>query len=102
MEDKELNEYSERLAELRKDGVNLVSALKQENAAAKRNKLLSAEEREKIISANNAKIERAKGLAAQNKAKIAEIVKKAVERNNALSRPEIEKSIWSRMLLSPS
>ena len=43
MEDKELNEYSERLNELRKDGVNLISALKQENAATKRNRLLSVE-----------------------------------------------------------
>ena len=91
MEDKELNEYSERLNELRKDGVNLISALKQENAATKRNRLLSVEEREKLISANNAKIETAKGVAAQNKAEIAELVKKAVALNNEISKPEIEK-----------
>ncbi|WP_407428769.1 ABC transporter permease subunit [Treponema sp.] len=89
MEDKELNEYSQRLAELRKDGVNLISSLKQENAAAKRNKLLSQEERANLISSNNAKIETAKGVAAQNKAEIAELVKKAVARNNELSKTEI-------------
>ncbi len=91
MEDKELNEYSERLAELRKDGVNLISELKQENAAAKRNKLLSANEREKLISENNAKIEQAKTVAEKNKAEIAQLVKKAVARNNELSKEEISK-----------
>lgn len=91
MEDKELNEYTERLMALRKNGVNLISALRQENAAAKRNKLLSAEEREKIISGNNKKIAEAKEVAAKNKAEIAEIVKAAVSRNNELSKPEIAK-----------
>ena len=51
--DKELNEYSVQLESLRKDGVNLISALKQEIAAAKKNKLLSQEDREKLISADN-------------------------------------------------
>ncbi|MBQ9280822.1 MAG: galactoside ABC transporter permease [Treponema sp.] len=89
MEDKELNEYSERLTELRKDGVNLISALKQENAAAKRNRLLSAEEREKLVVSNNEKINAAKIVADKNKAEIAEIVKKAVARNNEISKTEI-------------
>lgn len=91
MEDKELNEYTERLAALRKNGVNLISTLRQENAAAKRNKLLSAEERERIISENDKKIAEAKEVAAKNKAEIAEIVKAAVARNNELSKPEIAK-----------
>ncbi|MBQ9623693.1 MAG: galactoside ABC transporter permease [Treponema sp.] len=91
MEDKELNEYIERLAALRKNGVNLISTLRQENAAAKRNKLLSVEEREKIISENDKKIAEAKEVAAKNKAEIAEIVKAAVARNNELSKPEIAK-----------
>lgn len=91
MEDKELNEYTERLAALRKNGVNLISTLRQENAAAKRNKLLSVEEREKIISENDKKIAEAKEVAAKNKAEIAEIVKAAVARNNQLSKPEIAK-----------
>lgn len=89
MEDKELNEYSAQLDALRKDGVNLISALKQEIAAAKRNKLLSSEEREKIISGNTAKIAQAKSVAEKNKTQIAEIVKKAVARSNALSKDEI-------------
>ncbi len=91
MEDKELNEYTERLSALRKNGVNLISTLRQENAAAKRNKLLSAEERERIISENDKKIAEAKEVAAKNKAEIAEIVKAAVARNNELSKPEIAK-----------
>ena len=91
MEDKELNEYTERLAELRKNGVNMISTLRQENAAAKRNRLLSPEDREKLIAGNNEKIEKAKEIAAKNKAEIAEIVKKAVAKNNALSKPEIER-----------
>ena len=82
MEDKELNEYSEQLEALRKDGVNLISTLRQEIAAAKRNKLLSSEERERLISDHNAKIAQAKTVAEKNKAQIAEIVKKAVARNS--------------------
>ena len=31
MEDKELNEYTERLAALRKNGVNLISTLRPQN-----------------------------------------------------------------------
>ena len=89
MEDKELNEYSEKLNSLRKDGVSLISALKQENAAAKRNKLISKEERVKLVAENNVRLARAKEVAAQNKAEIAELSKKAVARNNALSKAEI-------------
>ena len=89
MEDKELNEYSEKLNSLRKDGVSLISALRQENAAAKRNKLISKEERVKLVAENNVRLARAKEVAAQNKAEIAELSKKAVARNNALSKAEI-------------
>ena len=89
MENNELNEYSSRLEELRKDGVNLISTLRQENASAKRNKLLSSEEREKIISDNNAKIAQAKSVAEKNKSEIASIEKKAVALNNRLSKVEI-------------
>ena len=89
MEDKELNEYSARLFELRKDGVNLISALKQENAALKRNKLLTKEERDAQIAKNNAAIEKAKTVAAENKAQIADLAKKAVARSNALAKDEI-------------
>lgn len=89
MEDKELNEYSEKLNSLRKDGVSLISALRQENAAAKRNKLISKEERVKLVAENNIRLTRAKEVAAQNKAEIAELSKKAVARNNALSKAEI-------------
>lgn len=89
MEDKELNEYSEKLNSLRKDGVSLISALRQENTAAKRNKLISKEERVKLVAENNVRLARAKEVAAQNKAEIAELSKKAVARNNALSKAEI-------------
>ncbi|WP_040842271.1 ABC transporter permease subunit [Treponema saccharophilum] len=90
-QDKELTKYSARLTELRKDGVNLISALKQENAAAKRNKLLSAEERTALIARNNARIAEAKIVEEKNKAEIAEIVKKAVARNNEISKANIAK-----------
>ncbi len=88
-QNKALNEYSERLIELRKDGVNLISELKQANASAKRNKLLSASDREKLIAANNEKIAQAKLVAEKNKAEIAEIVKSAVELNNKISKEQI-------------
>ncbi len=87
--DKELNEYTSALAELRKDGVNKISELKSSNAQAKKNKLIDAASREALISKNNAELEKAKAVAAANKAKIAEIVKKAVARSNELSKPHI-------------
>lgn len=88
-QDKELTQYSARLAELRKDGVNLISQLRQEIAAAKRNKLLSAEERASLISKNNALIEKAAAVAQKNKAEIAELERKAVARNNLISKENI-------------
>lgn len=91
MEDKELNEYAALLSSLRKDGVNLISELKQQNAAARRNKLLSSEERARIIAENNKKIEEAKIVAEKNREEINKTVIKAVKRNNELSKNEIAK-----------
>lgn len=77
-EDTKLKEYSSRLFELRRDGVNKISELRQEIAAAKRNKLLDAKARKSLIEADTKKIAEAKKTAARNKAETAKISKEAV------------------------
>lgn len=89
-QDEQLKKYSEKLAELRVDGVNKISELRQSSAAAKRNKLLDADAREKIIAENEKGIAAAKVVAEKNKAEIADIVKKAVARSNELASTQIK------------
>lgn len=89
-QDEQLKKYSEKLAALRVDGVNKISELRQSSAAAKRNKLLDADSRAKIIADNEKGIEAAKVVAEKNKSEIAEIVKKAVARSNELAEPQIK------------
>lgn len=89
-QDEQLKKYSERLDELRVDGVNKISELRQASAAAKRNKLLDADAREKIIAENEKNIAAAKVVAEKNKAEIAELVKKAVARSNELASTQIK------------
>ena len=64
-EDTVLAEYTERLDALRKNGVNKVSALTQEIAAVRKNKLISAEEKNTRIAAYRKEIEEAKTVAAR-------------------------------------
>lgn len=92
-QDEKLKEYSSKLAELRVNGVNKISELRQTIASSKRNKLLDAEARGKIIADSLKGIEEAKVVAEKNKAEIAEIVKKAVARSNELAEPQIKKIV---------
>jgi methyl-galactoside transport system permease protein len=83
-EDALLKEIHESLDELRKDGVNRITEEKQVIASAKKNKMLSAEERENLISEANAKIEKAKSVAKENDADDRLLSKSAVKYANAL------------------
>lgn len=76
--DARLKEYSEKLFDLRKSGVNRISELKQKIAGAKRNKLLEARERENLISRANVEIQTAKEIAAKNKKEIARLQKESL------------------------
>lgn len=84
-EDEVLQKYTARLDELRKDGVNKILALRQEIAAAKKNRMLDDDVREKIIGEYKKQIEDAKIVAAANKAEDAELTKKAVAYANIVS-----------------
>ncbi|MBQ9495585.1 MAG: galactoside ABC transporter permease [Treponema sp.] len=85
-DDIKLKEYSSTLTELRKNGVDRISELKQEIAAAKRNKLLAADAREKIITEAQSGIAAAKKIAVQNRKAIASLQKEAVDRSNKLAK----------------
>jgi len=94
-EDAVLSEYTKRLDELRAEGVNKISAVMQEIAAIRKNKLLSAEEKGAQIAALQKQIEDAKTVAAQHKNEDKALTHKAVQRVNALAAAyerEVKKS----------
>ena len=94
-EDAVLSEYTKRLDELRAGGVNKISAVMQEIAAIRKNKLLSAEEKRSRIAGLQKQIEDAKTVAAQHKDEDKELTHKAVQRVNALAaafEQEVKKS----------
>ena len=84
-EDAVLQKYSERLNELRHDGVHKIAEAKQNIATAKKNRMLDAQTRDKQIAEYNAQIEEAKVVAEKNKAEIDALAKKAVAYSNILS-----------------
>ena len=94
-EDAVLSEYTKRLDELRAEGVNKISAVMQEIAAIRKNKLMSAEEKGAQIAALQKQIADAKTVAAQHKDEDKELTHKAVQRVNALAaafEQEVKKS----------
>ena len=94
-EDAVLSEYTKRLDELRAEGVNKISAVMQEIAAIRKNKLLSAEEKGAQIAALQKQIEDAKTVAAQHKNEDKALTHKAVQRVNGLAAAyerEVKKS----------
>ena len=94
-EDAVLSEYTKRLEALRAEGVNKVSALTQEIAAIRKNKLLSADEKSAQIAVLQNQIADAKTVAAQHQAEDTELTRKAVQRVNALAaafEQEVKKS----------
>lgn len=88
-DDVKLCQYTEKLADLRKDGVNKVLALKQDIVAAKKSKLLSAEEKQRIIADCRAGIEAAKQVMVANSAEEKRLEKEAVAYADHLSK-EVE------------
>ncbi len=87
--DTKLAEYSSKLNNLRAEGVNKITELRQEIAAAKRNKLLDASARAEIINSDKQKIAAAKKTAAADKSEIARISKESVAYANALAKKNI-------------
>lgn len=87
--DTKLAEYSTKLEGLRAQGVNKITELRQEIAAAKRNKLLDVSARVKLINDDKQKIEDAKKIASSNKGEIDAITKEAVAYANELAKKNI-------------
>lgn len=98
-EDVKLKQYTNTLAELRVDGVNKISELRQTIASAKRNKLLDVPVREQIIAEAEKGIVAAKVVAEKNKAEIARLAKEAVARSNELAAPQIKKIVEEQNVL---
>ena len=84
-EDVKLQEYSSKLYNLRKDGVNKVMSLQQEIQAAKRNKLLDADERNRMIADWSKQIVEARQIAAENRDEEKQIEKEAVAYSNSIA-----------------
>ena len=78
-EDAKLAEYSSQLDALRRDGVAKILELNQEILTVKKNKLIDAATKNKIIADHKAQIEKAKQIAAQNASKDKELTKQAVD-----------------------
>src|SRR5574344_1354343 len=90
-ENRKLAEYSEKLENLRRDGINKITALRQQIAAVKRSKMISSADKAKMIAGYRADIEKAKKIAAANKAEDSRLTKEAVEYANALSEKYMQK-----------
>ncbi|MBP5465695.1 MAG: galactoside ABC transporter permease [Treponema sp.] len=84
-----LVKYQDALAALRKDGVNKILTLHQTISAAKKNKMLDAAERSKIIADCSSQIGKAKEIAAQNASADKELTKDALVYANALAKQYI-------------
>ena len=84
-EDEVLRNYKLALDDLRKDGVNKILSLRQEIAAAKKNKMLEKAQCAEIIADCNKQIAEAKVVAARNKDADKQITKDAVAYANTVS-----------------
>lgn len=85
-EDLKVQEYSDQLKALRKDGVRKVADCKLELASLKKNKLIDDDVREKRTAQLLSDIEEAKKVAEKNKAQIATLSKEAVAYVNSISK----------------
>ncbi len=84
--DAKIQEYNQRLLDLRKDGVNKVLELKQELFIAKKNKMLDAVQRQRVIAEHKDNIALAQVVAKKNKAEEKRLEKEAVVYANKVSK----------------
>ena len=84
-DDKKLKEYGDKLAELRRNGVNKISELKQDIASLKRNKLIDSAARNARIAEDLRQIAEARVVAAKNKNEISILQKEAVAYANKIA-----------------
>ena len=84
-EDAALSEYTQKLEALREQGVNKISVLTQEIVSMRKNKLINAAEKAGRIASLQKQIAEAKTVAARHKDEEKELMRKAVQRVNALA-----------------
>ncbi len=84
-EDVVLQKYTQRLDELRRDGVHKIVEGRQNIAVAKKNRMLDKETRSKLIAEYNSQIEAAKAVAEKNKTEADDLTKRAVAYANIVS-----------------
>ena len=84
-EDAALSEYTQKLEALREQGVNKISVLTQEIVSVRKNKLINAAEKVGRIASLQKQIADAKTVAARHKDEEKELMRKAVQRVNALA-----------------
>ena len=83
-DDELLLKYNELLREYRKDGVHKIEEMNQLIVATKKNRMLEADEKQKLIADYKDQIEKAKAVAAANKGEDSKYAKEAVAYSNAL------------------
>ena len=89
-EDEKLRSYTERLNELRRDGVDKLDELKQKIATTKRNKLISQEARASIIEEAQKELEKAQAIASANASEIKTLQKEAVAYSKRIAKTKIQ------------
>ncbi len=90
--DKRIQEYTQRLRELRKDGETKVTDIKIDITALKKNQLIDESEKAAELEKKKAELEKAKATAAANKAEVQQLSKEAVKYVNEVSK-EIEAAV---------
>ena len=88
-EEKKIQEYSQKLRELRKDGVTKASDCRIQISSLKKNRLISDEEKAKRIQETQDALNAALAVEAKNKAQVAELSKEAVKYVDTVA-PSIE------------
>ncbi|MBO8436817.1 MAG: galactoside ABC transporter permease [Spirochaetes bacterium] len=90
--DRKIQEYTQKLRELRKNGETKVTDTRIDITALRKNQLIEVSEKEKAIAEKRRELEEAKAVAAKNKAEVNRISKEAVKYVNAVSK-EIEAAV---------
>ena len=90
--DKRIQEYTQRLRDLRKDGETKVSDIKIDITALKKNQLIDEREKAAELEKKKAELEKAHAVAAANKAEVQKLSKEAVRYVNEVSK-EIEAAV---------
>ena len=92
-DDAKLQQYTQQLNALRVDGVNKVLSLQQDIATTKKSKLISADDKQKLIANFKTQLDAAQKVAAANKAQEQQLAKEAVAYNNSISKSYKEQVI---------